>query len=490
MSVGWKVVYDGRTPPPGAAVAPDERLSWPRTAGLGAQHVVAMFGATFVFPVVMGLNANLAIMMSGIATVCFLLIVRNKVPSYLGTSASFVGGAGAIYAQGGGPADVTGAILVAGVVLALVGVAIHFLGAQVVNTVLPPVVTGAVVMLIGFNLAPVATATYMPADPWVAMITMVAVIAMAVGLRGFLGRIAIFLGLLVGYLVSWLADLAFGEITSPLPGAAEATSHLRVDWAGVRAADWLGFPPHTADGLVGNQLTAGNLGAVGWHAPSFSLAFSLLVLPAVIALVAETVGHVKAVAQMTGTDLDPSMGRAVAADGVGTVIATAVGGSPTTTYAENIGVMAATRVYSTAAYYVAALVAVLLGFVPKFGQIVNATPGGVLGGITLVLYGMIGLLGAKIWRENGVDFAKPVNLVPVAAGIILAIGNGQLKVTDDFTLSGIALGTLVAVLGYHLAHAIAPAELTDGAIMAVGHPGVHRDEAVGDDGPGPVGGGH
>ncbi len=493
MSVGWKVVYDGRTPPPGAAVAPDERLSWPRTAGLGAQHVVAMFGATFVFPVVMGLNANLAIMMSGIATVCFLLIVRNKVPSYLGTSASFVGGAAAIYAQGGGPADVTGAILVAGVVLGLVGVVIHVLGAHVVNVVLPPVVTGAVVMLIGFNLAPVATATYMPTDPWIAILTMVAVIVMAVGLRGFLGRIAIFLGLIVGYLMSWLADVLFGTITSPLPGATEPTSHLRVDWAGVRAADWIGFPPHTADGLVGNQLASGNLGAVGWHAPSFSLTFSLLVLPAVIALVAENVGHVKAVAEMTGTDLDPYIGRAVGADGVGTVIASAVGGSPTTTYAENIGVMAVTRIYSTAAYYVAALVAVLLGFVPKFGQVVNATPGGVLGGITLVLYGMIGLLGAKIWIENGVDFGRPVNLVPVAAGIILAIGNGQLQLTDDFILSGIALGTLVAVLGYHLANAVAPRAGTDGdgTIMAVGRPGVHREtETIRDEGPDTDGGGH
>src|SRR4051794_41826728 len=127
MAIGWKVVYDGKTPPPGKAVAPDERLSWGRTAGLGAQHVVAMFGATFVFPLVMGLNANLAIMMSGIATICFLLIVQGKVPSYLGTSASFVGAAAAIYGyQGGdgpgGPADVTGAILVAGVVLAIVGV--------------------------------------------------------------------------------------------------------------------------------------------------------------------------------------------------------------------------------------------------------------------------------------------------------------------------------------------------------------------------------
>jgi Permease family len=139
---------------PNDVVAPHERLSWGKTAGLGAQHVVAMFGATFVFPLIMGLNAQLAIMMSGIATIAFLLIVQGKVPSYLGTSASFVGGVAAIRGQGGDSPTVTGAILIAGVVLALVGVAIHFLGSGIIHTVLPPVVTGAVVMLIGFNLAP------------------------------------------------------------------------------------------------------------------------------------------------------------------------------------------------------------------------------------------------------------------------------------------------------------------------------------------------
>ena len=153
-------------------------------------------------------------------------------------------------------------------------------------------------------------------------------------------------------------------------------------------------------------------------------------LPAVIALIAENTGHVKAVAEMTKTDLDPYMGRAIAADGIGTVIASSVGGSPTTTYAENIGVMAATRVYSTAAYYVAAVVAIIFGLSPKFGALVASTPGGVLGGITVVLYGMIGLLGAKIWKENGVDFGNPINLVPIAAGIIIGIGSVSLVVHD------------------------------------------------------------
>jgi xanthine/uracil permease len=181
---------------------------------------------------------------------------------------------------------------------------------------------------------------------------------------------------------------------------------------------------------------------------------------------------------MTRTDLDPIMGRAVAADGVATVITSSVGGSPTTTYAENIGVMAATRIYSTAAYFVAALVAILLGLVPKFGAIINATPPAVLGGITLVLYGMIGLLGAKIWKENGVDFGRPINLVPVSAGIILGIvPESNLPFTDDFSLSGIALGTVVVLIGYHLARAIAPAEDRDeGTLIAVGRTGVHTED--------------
>jgi uracil-xanthine permease len=464
----WREVDPG----PGEPVAPDERLAWGKTAGIGAQHVMAMFGATFVFPAIMGLSPNLAIMMSGIATICFLLIVQGKVPSYLGTSASFVGVATAIYAHPGAkPSDVTGAILVAGIVLAIVGVIVHYAGAGLVNAVLPPVVTGAVVMLIGFNLAPVAATTYMPSDPWIAMITMVVTIMMAVGLKGFAGRIAVFLGLVVGYVLSWLADLMFGDIHSPLPGALEATDHQRVSWTGVKSADWFGLPPHTPDSLTGNQGFTDQASQLGWHAPSFSLTFVLLALPAIIALVAENTGHVKAVAEMTQRDLDPSLGRAIGADGLGTAIASAVGGSPTTTYAENIGVMAATRVYSTAAYFVAAIVAIVLGFVPKFGQIVSATPGGALGGVTLILYGMIGLLGAKIWKENNVDFAKPVNLVPISAGIILGIVAGStLKLAHNFTLQGIALGTVVVVGGYHLARLVAGDD-DDGALIVAGGPG-------------------
>lgn len=459
MVAGWKEHGDGRTLAPGEVVRPDERLSWPRMLGFGAQHVIAMFGATFVFPLVMGLDPNVAIMFSGIATIMFLLIVNGRIPSYLGTSASFVGGVLAIRALYGGDtpaadAIVTGAILVVGLVLALVGVAIHYLGVQIINRIFPPVVTGAVVMLIGFGLAYVVADVYWPQDQWIALITMVVTFVIIVVFKGFVGRIGILLGLVTGFVLSWGADRIFGNITAYNAVTAKVDTHPRVSFAAVADAPWIGWPDT--------------------HLPDIRFSAVLLVLPAVIALIAENVGHVKAVGEMTGVDVDPYMGRAIMGDGVATAVASTFGGSPTTTYAENIGVMAATRVYSTAAYYIAAVVAILFGLCPKFGALIAATPGGVLGGITVILYGMIGLLGAKIWVENRVDFSDPINMVPIGAGIILAIGPVRHMVGSTFALEGIALGTIVVVGGYHLLRALSRA----GADASAG-PAPHEREASG-----------
>ncbi len=265
-------------------------------------------------------------------------------------------------------------------------------------------------------------------------------VAAAVLLPGFWSRIAVFLALIFGYALSWLTDIVVGPVTSVTgDGSGEEVTRDRIDWSAVSGADWIGLP--------GGTLPDG-VSAV--HAPSFSLTFVLLVLPGVIALIAENTGHVRAVGEMTGDDLDPYMGRALAGDGLATAFASAFGGSPTTTYAENIGVMSATRVYSTAAYYVAASVAIVLGLSPKFGAVVNAIPGGVLGGITLVLYGMIGLIGAKIWVENNVDFGNPINLVGLSAGIIAGIGGVTLQITDDFELGGIALGSILVIAYFHM----------------------------------------
>ncbi|WP_327282434.1 MULTISPECIES: solute carrier family 23 protein [unclassified Streptomyces] len=440
LGVGWTLHGDGRTPAPGAVVRPDERLSWPRTAGLGAQHVVAMFGASFVAPVLMGLDPNLAIMMSGVATAIFLLATRGRVPSYLGCSLSFVGVAAAIRASGGDSAVVTGAVFVVGAALFLAGLAVRRFGARVIHAAMPPVVTGAVVMLIGFNLAPVTASTYWPQDQWTALLTMLFTGFAVVCLRGFWSRIAIFLGLLFGYGISWVFDLLFGKIHSTV-GGAEAVDHWRLDLSGVGKADWIGLP--------------------SFHAPQFEWSAILIALPVVIALIAENAGHIKAVGEMTGDPLDDELGTAIAADGAASMLSTAVGGPPNTTYSENIGVMAATRVYSTAAYWAAAGFALLFGLCPKFGAVVAAIPGGVLGGITVILYGMIGLLGAQIWINGGVDLRNPLNLVPAAAGIIIGIGGVKLQLTDSFELGGIALGTIVVITGYHALRYLAPAHLKE-----------------------------
>jgi uracil-xanthine permease len=395
----------------------------------------------------MGLNPNLAIMMSGIGTIIFLLVVGNRIPSYLGSSFAFIAAAGAIRADGGTSGNVTGAFLVAGVILALVGVLVHRVGGHIVSLVLPPAVTGAVVVVIGLNLAGTAAKFYWPADQWVALLTMIAVLMLSVAGRGFISRIAILLGLVFGYVLSWVWDKI--DLLNVTGADGKVVEQARVSFDGVKSADWFGLPQ--------SFTTSAGAHVPGFVSPELKMSFILLVIPAVIALMAENAGHVKAVGEMTHTDLDPYMGRGYVGDGVATVLASAVGGPPTTTYAENIGVMAATRVYSTAAYYVAAIVAILLGLVPKFGALVAAIPNGVLGGITVVLYGMIGLLGAKIWVENRVDFGNPINLVPLAAALILGIGDATLKITDDFSLTGIVLGTITAVGGYHLLRALAPA---------------------------------
>ncbi|MEV0276273.1 solute carrier family 23 protein [Streptomyces sp. NPDC050610] len=425
---GWKLHGDGKHLGPDEVVKPGERLTWGRTVGLGAQHVVSMIGACFVAPVLMGLDPGLALMASGVATVLFLVLTRGRIPSYLGSSLSFVGVSAVIAGQGGDAGTLTGAMFVVGACLAGCGIAVHFLGARVIHAVLPPAVTGAVVMLIGFGLAPVVATTYWPQDQWTALATMLFTGLALVVLRGFWGRIAIFLGLVFGYLLSWLLDAVLGQIHSA-DGAGKVVDHWRIDFSGVAKADWIGAPT--------------------FHAPNFQWSAILVALPVLVALIAENAGHVKAVGEMTGDALDDKMGTAIVADGTATMLSTAVGGPATTTYAENIGVMAATRVYSTAAYSAAACFALLFGLCPKFGAVVAAIPGGVLGGITVILYGMIGLLGAQIWVRNKVDFSQPLNLVPAAAGIIIGIGGVTLKFTDNFELSGIALGTLIVLTGYH-----------------------------------------
>lgn len=402
----WKRHGDGWSVGPGEIVRPKESLNPLVTLGLGAQHVVAMFGATFLVPLLTGFPPTTTLLFSGLGTILFLLITANRVPSYLGSSFAFIAPITAASTQSMSVA--LGAVLVTGALLAIVGVIVHRTGTGWIDALMPPVVMGAIVALIGFNLAPVAKDNFFT-SPVTGLITLCAVILCMVLFRGLLGRVSILLGVVIGY----IAALLRGEI----------------DFTAVHEAAWIGLPP--------------------FHTPSFDWTVIPMFLPVVLVLIAENVGHVKSVAQMTGDDLNPYMGRALFADGAATMVSALGGGSPTTTYGENIGVMAATRVYSTAAYWVAGCFAMLLSLFPKFGAVLNTVPTGVLGGVTVALYGLIGIIGIRMWVENKVDFAKPKN--QMTAGVALVVGIADFTIGfGQVTLTGIALGSVAAVVVYHV----------------------------------------
>ncbi|CAA9331184.1 MAG: Pyrimidine permease [uncultured Friedmanniella sp.] len=416
----WTLHGDGRNVAATAVVAPHERLSWGRTTGLGMQHVVAMFGATFLVPVLTGFPPTTTLFFSGLGTLGFLLLTKNRLPSYLGSSFAFIAPITAATASEGMGGALAGIVAV-GLLLALIGAVVQVTGTGWIDALLPPVVAGAIVALIGFNLASAARDNFEKA-PLTAVLTLTAVILATVLFRGILGRLSIVLGVLVGYLIA----LVRGEI----------------DYSPVGAAAWVGLPEFTAP-----ELTPGFWAQL----PAF--------LPVVLVLVAENVGHIRGVAQMTDPRLNQLTGRALLADGLATVLAGFGGGSGTTTYGENIGVMAATRVYSTAAYWVAGSFAVLLGLSPKVGALINTIPAGVLGGVTTALYGLIGIIGVKIWLDNRVDFAKPVNQLTAATALIVAIAPFSFTV-GAVAFNGIALGTVAAIVVYHLMSSVARARGT------------------------------
>lgn len=403
----WRTHGDGTYIQPGDVVLPGERLSWPRTIGIGAQHVVAMFGATFLVPLLTGFPPSTTLFFTAVGTLLFFLITAGRLPSYLGSSFALISPILAV-SQTLGADYALGGIIATGATLALVGAVVHFAGVRWIDAVMPPVVTGAIVALIGLNLAPAAW-NWVKEGPVTAVVTIVAVCLVTVLFKGIIGRLSILIGVLVGY----AAAIVQGE----------------VDFTAVGSAAWIGLPQ--------------------FHAPAFAVSTLGLFVPVVFVLVAENVGHVKSVSAMTGENLDGLTGRALVADGVSTMLAGAGGGSGTTTYAENIGVMAATRVYSTAAYVVAALAALGLSMLPKFGQVIATIPAGVLGGAATVLYGMIGMLGVRIWVQNRVDFSDPVNLNTAAVSMVVAVANYTL-VWGRMSFEGIALGSGAAIVVYHV----------------------------------------
>jgi uracil-xanthine permease len=406
-------------PAPNDVVAPDERLPWSQTAAMGVQHVIAMFGATVLAPLLMGFDPNVAILMSGIGTLVFFFVVGGRVPSYLGSSFAFIGVVIAATGYGGqGPnpnlAVALGGIVACGALYTLIGLVVTGTGTRWIETLMPPVVTGSVVAVIGLNLAGIPIKNMAPTsfDTWMQLVTFVCVAIAAVYTRGMTQRLLILVGLIV-------ATAIYGALTNGL-GLGKP-----IDLSAVAAAPWFGAPRFAA--------------------PVFDVNAILLIAPVAVILVAENLGHVKAVSAMTGRDLDPLIGRAFVGDGIATMISGSAGGTGVTTYAENIGVMAATKIYSTATFVVAAAIAIVLGFSPKFGALIQAIPLAVMGGVSIVVFGLITAAGAKIWVDNRVDFSDNRNLAVAAITLVLGTGDFTLKL-GGFTLGGIGTSTFGAIL--------------------------------------------
>ncbi|MBS0314367.1 MAG: pyrimidine utilization transport protein G [Proteobacteria bacterium] len=407
----------------GGVVAPDERVGYGATLALGIQHVIAMFGATVLAPLLMGFDPNVAILMSGVGTLIFFVIVGGKVPSYVGSSFAFIGVVIAATAYAGkGPntniAVALGAIIVCGAAIVAIGLIVQMIGVGWIERLMPPVVTGAVVAVIGLNLASIPIKNMAPTafDAWMQAVTFICVGLVAVFTRGLVQRLLILVGLL-------LASVVYAILTNGM-GLGKP-----LDLSGVANAAWFGAPQFVTPVFDGNAM--------------------LLIVPVAVVLVAENLGHVKAVAAMTGRNLDAYMGRAFIGDGVATMVSGSAGGTGVTTYAENIGVMAATKIYSTLLFVVAGIIAIVLGFSPKFGALIQAIPLAVMGGVSIVVFGLIAITGAKIWVENRVDFSDNTNLIVAAVTLVLGTGDFTLKF-GGFTLGGIGTATFGAIVLYAL----------------------------------------
>jgi putative pyrimidine permease RutG len=402
---------------------PEERLPWGQTIVSGLPHGVAMAGATIIARLIMGFDPNLALLFSGIGTLIFFVVVAGRVPSYLGSSFSFIAVviAASGYSGHGANANLDvalGGIIAAGVLYGIIALVVMRSGIGWIERLMPPAVTGAVVAAIGLNLAPVAVKSVSagPFETWIGLVTVLLIGLIAVAAPGLWRRLPIIFGAIDGYLLYFLLANGFG-LGKP------------IDFTALAAAPWIGLPKFTG--------------------PSFHVDAMFLIAPVAVILVAENLGHIKAIGAMTGRSLDSFLGRAFLGDSLATIVSAFGGGTGVTTYAENIGVMAATKVYSTLLFVVAGIGAILLGFSPKFGALILSIPSPVIGGLSIVLFGLIAAMAGQIWVENKVNFSNPRNLITVAAALTAGAGDLTLKF-GAFTMGGIGTATFGAIILYQI----------------------------------------
>jgi uracil permease len=384
----------------------EQQLNSPKRIVLGLQHTVAMFGATVLVPLLTGLNPSVALLTAGLGTLVFHLVTGGRVPVFLGSSFAFIGAIQLVSEQHG-PAYATGGIFAAGLVYLMLAALVGLFGVNRVRSFFPPVVAGPIIMVIGLSLSPVAIG--MASEHWgVAAVTLAAVLVTAVFASGFLQLLPVMVGVIIGF----LAAFAFGQL----------------DTGVFEAAAWFGLPPLMT--------------------PQFNLPAVLTVAPLALVTMVEHIGDLTTNGAVIGKDLlkKPGLHRTLAGDGLATILAGMMGGPANTTYSENTGVLAVTRVYDPSILRIAALFAIALAFLGKLGALLRITPPAVMGGISILLFGMICAIGIRTLVEARVDFAESRNLIVVAIILVLGLGGASIAITETVQLQGLALAAVVGIV--------------------------------------------
>jgi len=404
---------------------PNDRPNLGRWIPLSFQHVFAMFGATILVPLLTGLNPETALFTAGTGTLIYILCTGAKVPAFLGSSFAFIPPLIAISAGYGISAALGGAVA-AGIFYCIVAFIIRFTGTGWLDKALPPVVIGSVIVVIGLNLAPTAMNMVMNDSNGyslvyvsIAAVTLIVTVIANIFLKGFFNTIPILIGLITGYLFTLIMGLIF-------------PAYAIIDFQVIKDAAWFSFP--------------------SFHTPVFRFVPVFTFIIVSLATICEHLGDTLVTSKVVGQDFykNPGLHRTLTGDGIATAWAALWGGPPNTTYGENIGVMAITRVYSVWVIGGAAVIAVFLSFFNKFSAIIKTIPSPVLGGISMLLFGIIASSGLRTIVENGVDYKDKRNLTISSVILVIGIGGGRFafNITNDlhFELAGVAFATVVGII--------------------------------------------
>lgn len=408
----------------------DEKPKGGQWFGLSFQHLFAMFGSTVLVPILVGIDPAIALLSSGLGTLAHMSVTRFKVPAYMGSSFAYIGAMQLLMKQGGMPAIAQGA-LTGGLVYLLVAIIVRFAGQGWIDRVLPPIVVGPIVMVIGLSLAPVAINDSMYTNPGamtgyslpflaISMITVMAIVIFSIYGKGFLSVVPILLGIVTGY----VAAIIIGKVTG----------QSIVDFSNVSQASWLSLPTMEIPFL-----------SYKW---AFYPSAILTMAPIAFVTMTEHFGHIMVLNSLTGKDYfkEPGLDRTLAGDGVAQVIASFIGAPPVTSYGENIGVMAITKIHSIYVIAGAAVLALVVSFIGKLTALLTSIPSPVIGGASIALFGVIAASGLKIIVENKINFDIKRNLLISSVVLVIGIGGMVLDITQNLQISSVAIATIIGIV--------------------------------------------